>query len=141
MARDSSPVHRSRWLTSPLTRSLFGQKAPFSVVTYRGRRRTDVVAQAPVLAFPHRGGFAIAVLPRSRPEWVGIVLNGGGCRLQYGHRRYALQAPVVFRTHPSEITMPRWLRALFVVTGVGDYLYMTVHFAGPATPAGDDETP
>jgi hypothetical protein len=139
MAQDSLPAQRSRWLTSPLTRSLFGQNAPFSIVTYRGRRSTDVPAQAAVLAFPQHGGFVVPLLPRSRRDWVSMVLHAGECRLQYRRRHYPLQRPIMVQAHPSEISMPGWMQKIFVATGTVDYLRLTVNVAEPVRPATFDE--
>jgi hypothetical protein len=133
------PAQRSRWLTNPFTRSLFGQNAPFSIVTYRGRHRTDVLEQAPVLAFPQRGEFVFPLIQRSRREWVSSVLHAGECRLLYRRRLYPLQRPVVFQAHPSEIHMPGWLQKLFVATRTVDYLRLKVNFAEPVKSATFDD--
>jgi hypothetical protein len=139
MERDSLSTQRSRWLTNPVTRSLFGHNPPFSVVTYRGRRSTDIPAQAPVLAFPQRGGFVIPLLQRSRSEWVSMVMNAGECRLHYRRRLYPLQQPIMFQAHPSEISMPGWLQNVLSVTGTVDYLRLQVNFAASVHPATRDE--
>jgi hypothetical protein len=139
MSHASLPTQRSRWLTNPLTRSLFGHSAPFSIITYRGRRRTDVPEQAAVLAFPQRGGFVIPLPRRSRREWVHTVLNSGECRLQYRRRLYPLQRPIVVQAHPSEISMPGWLQKLFVAIGTVDYLRLKVNVAEPVKPAMYDD--
>jgi hypothetical protein len=141
MAHSSLPAQRSRWLTNPLTRSLFGHNAPFSIVTYRGRRSTDVPEQAPVLAFPHHGGFIVPLLPRSRRDWVSRVLHAGECRLQYRRRLYPLQRPIVVQSHPSELSMPGWLQHILGATGTVDYLRLQVNFAESLRPATPDTHP
>jgi hypothetical protein len=141
MAHNSLPAQRSRWLTNPLTRSLFGHNAPFSIVTYWGRRSTDVPAQAPVLAFPHHGGFIVPLLPRSRRDWVHMILTAEECHLQYRRRLYPLRRPIMVQAHPSELSMPGWLQKLLSATGTVDYLRLRVNFAGPVRPATPDIHP
>lgn len=102
------PVTRfNRRVANPVIRRIAGRVPPLALLTHRGRR-SGTIYRIPIMAFPSRNAFVIALTYGRDVDWLRNVLEAGGCELKYRGRRYVLDTPVLFERDPRTLSLP-WL--------------------------------
>ncbi len=112
----------NRRVTNPALRPLAGRLPYFGVVLHRGRV-SGRLYRTPVNAFPHGGGFGVALTYGRNVDWLKNVLVAGGCRLIHRGRTVDLAGPRILPLQDSQ-AIPSWIRRLLHEIGVGEVVYL-----------------
>ncbi|MCA9894473.1 MAG: nitroreductase family deazaflavin-dependent oxidoreductase [Anaerolineae bacterium] len=118
--------HFNKVVTNPILGRLAGARfGPFALIRHKGRKSGKQYA-TPVMVFPFKGGFMVALTYGPEVDWYKNVLAAGECGVRWHAQEYAVSGIEPAPTAEALPYFPSVIRSAVQFMGTEHYVRLSL---------------